>query len=62
MPKRLTAPRIVAQTYTDKEVEFCPPTEWQGKPSKRIMGNYDDQPAELGARKLRPYEAFVYEL
>ena len=52
----------VVASYTDKEVEFCPPTEWQGKPSKRIMGNYDDQPAELGARKLRPYEAFVYEL
>ncbi|MBR1747297.1 MAG: alpha-glucosidase [Clostridia bacterium] len=52
----------VVASYTDKEVKFVPPIEWQNKPSKLVIGNYDGQPETLDARTLKPYEAFVYEL
>lgn len=51
----------VVASYTDKEVEFTPPAEWN-KPSKLVLANYNDVPETMSARKLRPYEAFVYEL
>ncbi len=52
---------LVVASYTDKEVNFTIPAEINFNSSKLVISNYNDE-IKLENRKLKPYEAFVFEI
>jgi oligo-1,6-glucosidase len=53
---------VVIANYSDKTAKFILPKELEYDKCRTVFRNYDGEAVTLGDMKLRPYEAFVFEI